>query len=82
MLAVKGSKREELQYNYKDTEKKNCYTVGSCFLQLCYEMESQEGGKVGEKGSGKLVMEKKNQSMIKQKRETDYWKRIGILAAT
>ena len=45
-------------------------------------MESQEGGKVGEKGSGKLVMEKKNQSMIKQKRETDYWKRIGILAAT
>ena len=62
MLAVKGSTREELHDNYKDTEKKNCYTVGSCFLQLCYEIESPECGKVGEKGSGKLVMEKKKKS--------------------
>ena len=46
-------------------KKKNRSTVGGCFLRLCYEMGSPEGGKVGEKGSGKLVMEKKNQSMIK-----------------
>lgn len=60
MLAVKGSRREELHDNYKNTGgKKNCSTVGGCFLRLCYEMGSPEGGKVGEKGSGKLVMEKK-----------------------
>ena len=40
-------------------KKKNHSTVGGCFLRLCYEMGSPEGGKVGEKGSGKLVMEKK-----------------------
>ena len=65
MLAVKGSRKEELHGNYKNTEKKNRSNVGGCFLRLCYEMGSPEGGKVGEKGSGKLVMEKKNQSMIK-----------------
>lgn len=40
-------------------KKKNRSTVGGCFLWLCYEMGSPEGGKVGEKGSGNLVMEKK-----------------------
>lgn len=59
MLAVKGSGREELHDNYKNMGEKNCSTVGGCFLRWCYEMGSPEGGKVGEKGSGKLVMEKK-----------------------
>lgn len=60
MLAVKGSRREELHDNCKNTgKKKNRSTVGGCFLWLCYEMGSPEGGKVGEKGSGNLVMGKK-----------------------
>lgn len=34
MLAVKGSKREELQYNYKDTEKKKLLYCGKLFSSV------------------------------------------------
>ena len=35
MLAVKGSKREELQYNYKDTEKKKIVILWEVVFFSC-----------------------------------------------
>lgn len=83
MLAVKGSKREELHDNYKDTEKKIVILWEVVFFSCAMKWSLQRVARWGRRGVGSwLWKKKKNQSMIKQRRGTDYWKRIGILAAT
>ena len=66
MLAVKGSRKEELHGNYKNTEKKKIVLLWEVdFFSCAMKWGLQRVARWGRRGVESWLWKKKNQSMIK-----------------